>query len=178
MKNSRAKLFFHPVRLKIIQTLLNYQQQSVGQIAEILSDVPQATLYRQLNKLLEADVIEVVQENQIRGTIEKVYSLKQPQIHTNEELLSLSRDQHLELFLSFTTQLLNLYENYLNQGDVDLLRDGVTYRVANLFLTDEEYLDLVKKMSTLLQQAMLNKPTPERREINIATIVIPEKPKQ
>lgn len=176
MKTSKTKLILHPVRMKITQSLLNGKKLNVQQIAERLKDVPQATLYRHLNKLLEADVIEVVQENQIRGTVEKVYGLKEQSIHSPEDLLNLSKEEHLELFLTFTTHLLGLYENYLNQGEVDLLRDGVSYRVSNLNLTDEEFMDLVKSISSLYQKAMQNEPTPERKRRNFATIIIPEKP--
>jgi DNA-binding transcriptional ArsR family regulator len=177
MKNSKTKLILHPVRMKITQSLLNGKRLNVQQIAARLKDVPQATLYRHLNKLLEADVIEIVQENQIRGTVEKVYGLKEHSINSHEELLNLSKEQHLELFLTFTTQLLSLYENYLNKGEVDLVRDGVSYRIANLHLTDEEFMELAKSMGSLLQKAMLNEPTPERRSRNIATVIIPESPK-
>jgi DNA-binding transcriptional ArsR family regulator len=176
MKNSKTKLILHPVRMKITQSLLNGKKLNVQQIAEILKDVPQATLYRHLNKLLEADVIEVVQENQIRGTVEKVYGLREQPINSPEDFLNFSKEQHLELFFTFTTQLLGLYENYLDRGEVDLLKDGVSYRVANVQLTDEEYMELVREMGALIQNAMLNERTPERKSRNIATIVIPEKP--
>jgi hypothetical protein len=59
---------------------------------------------------------------------------------------------------------------------VDLLKDGVSYRVANVQLTDEEYMELIRGMGALIQKAMLNERTPERKGRNIATIVIPEKP--
>jgi DNA-binding transcriptional ArsR family regulator len=178
MKNSRTKLILHPVRMKITQSLLNGNQLNVQQIAARLKDVPQATLYRHLNKLLEADIIEVVRENQIRGTVEKIYGLKEQTINSREELMSLTKEQHQDLFLTFTTQLLSLYENYLNQGDVDLVRDGVSYRIANLYLTDEEFQELAKEIGALLQKAMLNEPTPERRARNFATIIIPESPEK
>lgn len=82
MKMSKIKLILHPVRMKIIQSLINGKKFTVNQIAERVKDVPQATLYRQLNTLLEADLIEVVQENQVRGTIEKVYALKEQSVHS------------------------------------------------------------------------------------------------
>lgn len=174
MKHSRTKLILHPVRMKIIQSLINGKQLTVQQISDRVQDVPQATLYRQLTTLLEADLIQVVQENQIRGTIEKVYALKEQTINSQEEFLNLSKEEHLELFLTFMTHLLGLYENYLNQGDVDLLNDGVGYRIAKLYLSDEEYMELVKNIGSLIQKAALNEPAPERKAKNLATIIIPD----
>ena len=174
MKQSKTKLILHPVRMKIIQSLINGKQLTVQQISERVKDIPQATLYRQLSTLLEADLIQVVQENQIRVTVEKVYALKEQSINSQEEFLNLSKEEHLELFLTFTTQLLGLYENYLNQGDGDLVRDGAGYRVAMLYLSDEEYMELMKNIGSLIQKATLNEPSPERKAKNIATIIIPD----
>ncbi|WP_147533386.1 helix-turn-helix domain-containing protein [Bacillus marasmi] len=172
--HSKTKLILHPVRMKIIQSLLNGKQLTVHAIAERNKEIPQATLYRQLNTLLEAEIIQVVQENQIRGTIEKVYALKEPSVNSQEDFLSLSKEEHLELFLTFTTQLLGQYEAYLNKKEIDLLQDGVSYRVAKLYLSDDEFQNLVVKMGTLLQDALQYEPTPERKARNFATIIIPE----
>lgn len=171
---AKAKLILHPVRLKIIQSLTNGQHLTAQTIAERNKDIPQATLYRQLNTLLEAEIIQVVQENQIRGTIEKVYALKEPTIQSQQDFLSLSKEEHFELFLTFTTHLLAQYEAYLDKDDVDLVRDGVSYRIAKLHLSDEEFKDLAVKMGTLLQEAMQNEPSLERKPRNLATIIIPD----
>ncbi|OKL35573.1 helix-turn-helix domain-containing protein [Domibacillus mangrovi] len=174
MKHSKMKLILHPVRMKIIQSLVNGRKLTVQQLTERIKDIPQATLYRHMNTLLEAEFIEVVQENQIRGTVEKVFALKEQKPETQEEFLNWSKEEHIELFFMFTTQLLGLYENYLNKGNVDLVKDGVGYRIANLHVTDEEYVELVQKMGALIGEASLNEPSSERKVKNLATIIIPE----
>ncbi|MGG3449827.1 helix-turn-helix domain-containing protein [Domibacillus aminovorans] len=174
MKHSKMKLILHPVRMKIIQSLVNGRKLTVQQLTERIKDVPQATLYRHMNTLLEAEFIEVVQENQIRGTVEKVFALKEQKPEAQEEFLNWSKEEHIELFFMFTTQLLGLYENYLNKGDVDLVKDGAGYRVANVHVTDEEYVELVQKIGALIQEASLNEPSSERKVKNLATIIIPE----
>ncbi|UHA58283.1 helix-turn-helix domain-containing protein [Metabacillus litoralis] len=82
--DSKAKLILHPVRMKIVQTLIGSKEYTVQQIAARLTDVPQATLYRHLNKLLEAEVLKVVKENQIRGTVEKIYALNEHEVSNKE----------------------------------------------------------------------------------------------
>ena len=74
--------------------------------------------------------------------------------------------------------MLGLYESYLNKGDVDLVKDGVSYRVANLYLSDDENLELIRTIATSIQKAMENKPSPERKARYFANIVIPESPKR
>ncbi|NMD71353.1 helix-turn-helix domain-containing protein [Bacillus sp. DNRA2] len=171
---SKAELILHPVRLKIIQSLTNGKHLTAHAIAERNKEIPQATLYRQLNTLLEAEIIQVVKENPIRGTIEKVYALNEPSIQSQQDLLNLSKEEHLELFMTFTTQLLAQYEAYLDKEDIDLVRDGVSYRIGKLYLSDAEFKELVMKMGSLLQDAMQHEPSPERKARNLATIIIPE----
>jgi len=38
--------------------------------------VPRATLYRHLRALISGDTLEVVEENPIRGTVKRVFALK------------------------------------------------------------------------------------------------------
>ncbi|MED1203473.1 helix-turn-helix domain-containing protein [Heyndrickxia acidicola] len=174
MKQTNAKLILHPVRMKIIQSLINGKHLTVQQISERVGNVPQATLYRQLNTLLEAGFLEVTAENQVRGTLEKVYALKQPSIQSQEDLKKLSKEEHLQLFLLFQSLLIDQYENYLKNHDIDLIKDGVSYRAANLQLTDQEFAELTRKISDFLLEAMNNEPSPDRKSRNFATIIIPD----
>ena len=80
-----------------------------------------------------------------------MYALKEPPVHSQEDFFALSKEEHLELFLTFTTHLLGLYENYLQQEDVDLVKDGVSYTVANLNLSDQEFMELMQGIGTLIQ---------------------------
>lgn len=170
----KMDLILHPVRLKIVQSLLNGKTMTVQQLAERVEDVPQATLYRHLKKLLEANILSVVQENQIRGTVEKVYALNEPAIQSHEDLLNLTKEEHLEMFMHFTTHLMGMYEAYLEKDNPDLVKDGVTYRVANVHLSDEEFMETAQEIGKVVLKAMKNEPSPERKSRNIATIVIPE----
>ena len=71
----KINTILHPVRMRIMQSLLGGKELTAQEISKRVSDVPQASLYRHLNRLLEAEVLEVVEENKVRGTMEKVYAL-------------------------------------------------------------------------------------------------------
>jgi DNA-binding transcriptional ArsR family regulator len=172
--DSKAKLILHPVRMKIVQTLIGERELSVQQIAGKLKDVPQATLYRHLNKLLAAEVIKVVKENHIRGTIEKIYALSENQIGVKEGIEKSSRDEHLNLFITFMTHLLGQYENYLKQDQIDLFKDGVGFREAIVYLSDEEFHKFTLELSQVMKKVIENEPSNERTARHIANIFIPE----
>jgi len=172
--DSKAKLILHPVRMKIVQTLIGSKEYTVQQIAARLTDVPQATLYRHLNKLLEAEVLKVVKENQIRGTVEKIYALNEHEVSNKRELTKLSKDEHLNLFLTFMTHLLGQYENYLNQENIDLIKDGVSYRQAMVYLTDQEFQEFIQELSQVYKKVLDNEPSNDRKARHLSTIFVPE----
>jgi DNA-binding transcriptional ArsR family regulator len=172
--NSKAKLILHPVRMKIVQTLIGNKELNVQQISTRLKEVPQATLYRHLNKLLEAEVLKVVKENQIRGTIEKIYALNEHELSNKEDLEKVSKDEHLNLFLTFMTHLLGQYESYLQQDEIDLIKDGVSYRQAMVYLSDQEFQEFITELSQVFKKVMDNEPSNERTVRHISTICIPD----
>lgn len=178
MKNSKAKLILHPVRMKIIQALLGGQKLTVQQMLDIVKDVPQATFYRHLNKLVDAEVITVVEEHQVRGTIEKVYAVNLQKANvTADDLKETSNEEHLNYFLTFLMNLLGDFEQYLQGDNIDLMKDGVSYRQTKLHLNDEEFVQFITEIRSVYERAAQKTPSLERRTRTVATIIIPEKEK-
>src|SRR5690606_19443962 len=105
-----------------------------------LSDIPQATLYRQLDILVKADILLVTEQNQVRGAIEKTYELNTgAAVVSNEEAMKVSKEDHLKHFMLFAVNLARNFEDYLEKGPADFERDGVGYRQLALQLSDEEF---------------------------------------
>ena len=68
----KADIILHPVRLRIL-VALGGTKLTAQQLVRLLPDVPQTTLYRQLNLLTRHGVLEVAEERRVRGTVERVY---------------------------------------------------------------------------------------------------------
>lgn len=66
MSNARANLLLHPVRLRIV-TAAAGRELTAADLAAALPDVPQATLYRHLKRLVDGGMLAVVAENPVRG---------------------------------------------------------------------------------------------------------------
>ncbi|HWO77212.1 MAG TPA: helix-turn-helix domain-containing protein [Bacillus sp. (in: firmicutes)] len=164
----------HPVRFKIIQQFLDGQNRTAKDLAIKLHNIPQATLYRHIDTLVKTDVLKIIEENQIRGTIEKVYSLNLSAVHlTKDDLIGLNKEDHLQLFMVFTAQLLRDFEEYLDQDDIDFERDGVGYRQGVLFLSDSEFEAFIADLKQVLQKYIQNTPNSDRRKRLISTIMMP-----
>jgi len=176
VKESTVDVILHPVRMRIIQSLIN-QQITAQQLKELLPDIPQASLYRHLKKLVEAGVIHIIEEIPNRGTMEKVYSLQDPANATIsvEKLNSFTKDEHMDLFFKFMANIMGEYERYLNEDDIDLVRDGVSFRQTSLFLDDAEFSQFIKELSEIYTRVTQNRPEKGRRRRTVATIIIPER---
>lgn len=172
----KVEAILHPVRFRIIQSFLGGESKTAKQLVKQLKDISQATLYRQLDILVKAEVLIITEENPIRGTVEKVYSLNASKtILNNQDIKELSKEEHLQYFLLFTAQLAKNFEAYLQNDDIDFERDGVGYRQVGINLSDQEFIALVKELSAVLKKYVAKPSTPDRTKRIISTITIPEK---
>jgi DNA-binding transcriptional ArsR family regulator len=172
---ANADLIAHPIRLRIIQTVAG-RRMTTQQIAEVLPDVPQATLYRHVNRLAGGGVLEVVEEIPVRGTLEKVYALAEGAGRLpEEELAKATPEDHLRYFSVFFASLLSWLRSFLQQDTVDHRKDGLTCQGTTVYLSDEEYRQLHEEVSQLVRARSAHPPTPERRRRVLAWIAIPER---
>jgi len=145
------------------------------QLQERLADVPQATMYRHLKKMIDASVLVVVDEIPNRGTLEKVYMIpaKGAEISV-EELKQASPEEHLTYFMNYAVNIIGEYGRYLQHSDVDLFKDGVSYRQTTVHLSDEENIQMLVAIREVLTKAMQNEPNENRRRRLISIVDFPE----
>jgi len=60
--------------------------------------------------------------------------------------------------LAFVAGLIGDFDRYLARGEVDLVRDGVTYNLAGMWLTDAEFTELLRDLATVFQPRLANAP--------------------
>ncbi|NJJ38519.1 helix-turn-helix domain-containing protein [Paenibacillus apii] len=174
MAQSKADLILHPIRMRIIQALVNGRRRTTQQLVKELEDIPQATMYRHLNKLLKAGVLEVAEENKVRGAVEKVYYLSQGgEDATPADTTERASGEHMAFFLKFASSLIGDFSAYVQQEKYDMRQDGVSIRQVQLYLTDEEYAQLLEDMRRPMQKYTGNESGEGRRRRMISTIVIP-----
>lgn len=170
----------HPVRMRILMLLAGSQGLTPQQMAEQMSDVPQATLYRHINRLVKAGLLAVSAENPVRGTLEKVYVLDHAARVTadggSDPFAGMTPADHLRYFTAYVMNLLDDFSRYVQRapgGAPDYLRDGVGYHKMPLHLSDDE----LAAFSAALNQALLPflqlPPAPGRKKRLFATIFMP-----
>ena len=171
----KVDVILHPVRFRIIQRFLDGQHQTAKELAKMLTDIPQATLYRQLDALVKAEILTIVEEKPVRGTVEKVYGLNTTDlVLKNEDIMGLSKEEHLQYFLLFTAQLVKDFEAYLQKDALDFERDGAGYRQMVLHLSDEEFIQMAKELGAVMEKYKQHSPASGRTKRTISTVVLPE----
>ncbi|NIH83797.1 helix-turn-helix domain-containing protein [Amycolatopsis granulosa] len=172
-EGGRAELMLHPVRMRIIRVLARHQR-TVKQLAAQLADVPKATLYRHLTLMAEAEIIRVVAEHRVRGTVERVYALGPGAAPLgSEDVAGASADDHFRYFATFLSTLLSEFDRYLGRGKIDIAADGTLFQEFALRLDDKEYEELFRGIGKLIRRYLENEPRPGRRTRLLAMEVFP-----
>src|SRR5690606_28086706 len=100
---ANANLLLHPVRARILQTLLGADELTTAQLRERNPDVSPATMYRHIATLTQAGILEVVNERQVRGTVERSYRVRQEEALVDADArTAMTKDDHRQAFTVFT----------------------------------------------------------------------------
>jgi Helix-turn-helix domain len=169
-----ADLLLHPVRLRIVRAFLGDRALTTTQLAAELDDVPAGSLYRHVALLVKGGVLQVVAENRIRGAVERTYTLRvfAAQIGPNEAA-AMTPEEHGRAFMAYVAGLLADFDRYLAAGPPDLARDGVSYRVAGLWLTDAELAGFLRDLAAVIQPRLANAPARGRRRRILYSVFLP-----
>jgi len=176
MPSPKAGLILHPVRIQII-TAMSTQRMTARELSEVMPDIPQTTLYRHLNALLEGGIIKVVEENPVRGTVERVYALVAPPSLTPEDLRGMNKQDYERVatmaLSSFMSDIRRYLEHKPDGAHIDFLADGMDFNKVQLNLTDEEFHAMNRQIFTIMVAAAENQPSPERKRRIFSYLFIP-----
>lgn len=171
---SGADLLLRPVRLRIVQAFLGDPALTTSDLRHELPDVPPASLYRRVARLVEVGVLNVVSERRIRGALERTYVLRTAGASINlDEVQNMSRDDHRHAFMAFVAGLFSDADRYISREDFDPVRDGAGYRLTGLWLDDAEFTDFLPDLALVVQPRMANPPRSGRRRRTLGTILLP-----
>lgn len=153
---TNLELLIHPTRLRIIQYLTIHKNATTNDIITSLGDVSKASIYNHIKLLEKNQILDVVQENRVRGTVEKVYQLKK--VEQSNDFNSI-----MTFLLSLMVDFQQYYEQKNNPKE-DMLFAGRDY----LLLTDEEFHQFYNDYTTLCDKYFgLNNPGAKLRNVSI-----------
>jgi DNA-binding transcriptional ArsR family regulator len=169
-----ADLLLHPVRLRIVKAFLGERALTTSELAAELEDVPPGSLYRHVALLTNAGVLQVVAERRVRGAVERTYMLRVSAARIGPgEVKAMTAEEHGQAFMAYVAGMLADADRYLATGQPDPARDGASYQVGALWLTDAEFSELLRDLAEVFQPRLANGPAKGRKRRMIYTVLLP-----
>jgi DNA-binding PadR family transcriptional regulator len=163
----------NPVATRLLFEIHLQGQTTAKKLAEIYADIPQTSLYRYLGRMLKDDILKVVEENKIRGTVEKVYALN-VELHM-ESITSEMRKNLTHTFSQYMSGFMREFKEYEDRKDIDVSGSNYGFSTIPLYLTDKEFEEMGLAIQAIIQPLLANTSTDGRKLRNVGIIFTPPK---
>ncbi|MDE7333579.1 MAG: helix-turn-helix domain-containing protein [Lachnospiraceae bacterium] len=165
----------NPVKCKLLLEIHSQGKATARQLSDTYNDIPPATLYRHLKKMLSDGILKVVEETQIRGTVEKTYALA---FNINSEMETMLEENSGKLYMQYFMQYMigfaKQFQQYCQSSNINIKEDMTGFSLSPLYLSDKELTSLVTDISHIISKVKDNEPNPERKLRTIGIIISPE----
>jgi hypothetical protein len=169
-----ADMLFHPVRLRIVQALIDGRALTTSELCARLPDASKATVYRQVALLADKGFLAVDAERRVRGAGERRYRLHRDRaVLSADEIEALTPDDHRRGFATVLAVLLAEFNVYLDRDGADPLADSVAYRQIPLWLSQAELVEMRDEIVAAILARVDNGPAPERARYLLTPILFP-----
>jgi DNA-binding transcriptional ArsR family regulator len=173
MKPSRNALITHPVRMRIIGALAG-RTLSTDQLAQILDDIPPASLYRHLALLIEGDQVAVVREAQSRSGSPRLLGLAEGAGLLNRaDVDPQDKEENSHLVNAFLTRQIASYASALR--DPQVIPGDWILRGLAADLSPEEEQEFREAVMALMTKIGALEPGPGRRRRSVFFGVLPDR---
>lgn len=164
----------NPVKCKLLLEIHSRGKATAKHLADIYNDIPQATLYRHLKKMLSDGILQVVEETQVRGTVEKTYALAFNISDNMETMLETnSGELYMQYFMQYIFGFAKQFQEYCQSPNINIKKDMTGFSLSPLYLSDDELTSLVTSISQIINAVKNNEPNPERKLRTIGVIISP-----
>mgnify|MGYP001025201983 FL=1 len=141
----------NPLKLRIM-SLLKHNGPMTAKRIQQETDAPQTTLYRALNVMQEAGILEVVSETKVRAMTEKTYGISVQMEHFDVDMVKSNDVQgYCGLFSTFMLDLMRDFQDYAEDPESDLRRDVTGFASTGLYLTDEQAREISCKVIGIIE---------------------------
>lgn len=144
MKNMN-EIMLNPVRMRIIQEIATRQTMTANEISEKISDIPRTTLYRHIKLLIDYDLLVVVSERKVRGSIERTLALNTPKL-INQNTVENAADNAFGFLMSSYAK----FHAYFNGENPDPAKDKIFLNNTVLMMSDAEFDQFLEDLRQLL----------------------------
>lgn len=139
------KIMLNPIRMRIIQEFSNVQSITATELCEKIKDVPRTTMYRHINTLINNNILSVVSEKKIRGSLERTLTLNISEITKHNTIEN--ADQNAFGFLMSTY---SKFHNYFRNENATPAKDKLFLNNTVLMMSDTEFDQFLGELRELI----------------------------
>lgn len=174
MEQKVMDCFTNPIKCKLLLELYSAGKATAKQLAEIYNDIPQATLYRYLKRMTNDGILKVVEENQVRGTIEKTYAVAVELNSSEQELVGENAgDAYMQMFMQYVFGFIKQFQEYCKNPGINISKDQSGFSLAPIYANDEELASAMAEYAKIVQRLYKNQPAPDRKLRTLGLIISP-----
>ena len=174
MEQKVMDCFTHPIKCKLLLELYSAGKATAKQLAEIYNDIPQATLYRYLKRMTNDGILKVVEQNQVRGTMEKTYAVAVELKSIGQELEGENAgNAYMQMFMQYVFGFIKQFQEYCKNPDINISKDQSSFTLAPIYANDEELASAMAEYAKIIQRLYKNQPTPDRKLRTLGLIISP-----
>jgi len=167
------EVILNPTRVRMLQTLIigNRETITANELCNLLSDVPRTTLYRHINILIDAQLLRVVAERKIRGSVERTLAFNAAEL---EKLKDVEDVPQLAFrFLMLTHAKFEKYFSNKERKTHAFATDAMFLRNWVLMLNDREFEEFLSALRGLLEKYHFEEAADGRKPRDISIICAP-----
>jgi len=139
------EIMLNPTRMRIVQTLTAHEKITTTELCEIIKDVPRTTLYRHISILIDANILTVVAEKKIRGSLERTLSLNLDKFKHHNTVEDIPQ-QALRFFMTTYTK----FEKYFNRENFVSGTNKIFFNNTIMMMNDQEFDMFLSELQSLL----------------------------
>nr|WP_277350106.1 helix-turn-helix domain-containing protein [Nonomuraea sp. FMUSA5-5] len=168
------ELLAHPVRLRIVHAMRGERELTTGELCARIPDTSKAMVYRHVDLLAAAGILEVAGERRVRGAVERRYRLRHDRAVLDAGVLAaMTPDDHRRAFATSMAVLVAEFNAYLEREGADPVADLIGYRQHAVWLTREELEEMITAFRRVILPLLANQPTPDRTQHLLSPIFFP-----
>ncbi len=171
-------LLSKPYKMQIVQTIMDKGQCTAKELMDIHNTIPQATIYRTLNSLVNDEILFVAKEQMVRALIQKVYSVN-PKLSSKENPILNENDGagYFKLFSYFVMTLLKEFQDYSQKDSINILKDGSGFHVIPIYASTEDLQEIGQQFGNIIKNYQLKNTEISNNQKHhlLATIITPPK---
>ncbi|MBS4537951.1 helix-turn-helix domain-containing protein [Clostridium sp. D2Q-11] len=139
------EIMLNPVRMRIVQELATRKNMTTIELCDTISDVSRTTMYRHINILLDNNILTVVSEKKIRGSLERTLALNIEELSKNNTIENASQNA-----FGFLMNRYIRFHNYFSGENSNPGKDKIFFNNSVLMMDDNEFDQFLLELKELI----------------------------